>query len=262
MMLSLHTLSVKLGGRNVLHSVSAEIAAGQVTGLIGPNGAGKTTLMRAAAGLVPFDGKVAIAGQPLAAFSHQERARRIAYLPQARTLAWPVSVADLVALGRLPWQRFGAKPGDADKQACKAAMQHMDVAHLASRKVTELSGGEQARVLAARAIAQNAPLLLADEPAAGLDPAHQIAMMQALAALARQGSAILVSLHDLALAARWCDRLLVLDKGGLAAQGEPEDVMTEGLLEGVFGIRADMRRTPDGLLLTPTGLASKTERAA
>lgn len=260
-MLNLQALSAKLGGSNVLHSVSAEIAAGHVTGLIGPNGAGKTTLMRAASALIPFEGQVLIAGQPVQALSHQERARRIAYLPQARMLAWPVSVADLVALGRLPWQRFGAKPGLADVEACKAAMQHMDVVHLASRKVTELSGGEQARVLAARAVAQNAPMLMADEPAAGLDPAHQIAMMQALAALAAQGSAILVSLHDLGLAARWCDRLIVLEKGGLAAQGRPEDVLTDGLLDAVFGIKAEMRRTAHGLLLTPTGLAPQKERA-
>ena len=165
---------VRLSGRIVLDGANLALSPGEVVGLLGPNGAGKSTLMRALAGQVERSGAVLIDGQDIAALAHQERARRIAYLPQARLIGWPLAVEKVVGLGRLPWQAFGRKAGPEDAAIVREAMAVMDVTHLAARPATELSGGEQARVVAARAIAQATPFLLADEPASGLDPAHQI----------------------------------------------------------------------------------------
>jgi len=255
MRLSARSVSVSLSGRQVLEDVGLELREGEVAGLIGPNGSGKSTLMRALAGLLPAAGTIEIGGRAVAALPAAERARIVAHLPQARVIGWPLGVENLVQLGRHPWLGFGRGPGPRDREICREAMELMDVTHLAARIVTELSGGEQARVLAARAVAQDTPLLIADEPASGLDPAHQMTMMMALRELAARGRGVLVSLHDLGLAARWCDRVLVLDDGRIVAEGEPEAVLTAERLKQVFGIRAHIGRDADGLLLAPTGLA-------
>ena len=169
-------LTVRRGGRAVLRDVALSVGAGECVALLGPNGAGKTTLLRALLGLVPFEGRSSLAGlAPL------ERARRAAWLPQTREIAWPVPVRDLVALGRHPHSRGGP----AGSAAVDAALTRLGLQGLADRPATALSGGEQARVLLARALAQETPLILADEPVAGLDPARQIEAMATLAALAR-----------------------------------------------------------------------------
>jgi iron complex transport system ATP-binding protein len=248
-------LSVDLSGRTVLAGVDLAVRPGEVVGLLGPNGAGKSTLMRALAGQLAFAGSVRIGGRDAAALSVAERARLVAYLPQARVIGWPVSVEKAVALGRQPWLGFGARPGPRDAAICREAMAVMDVAALARRPATELSGGEQARVLAARAIAQDTPVLIADEPASGLDPAHQIAMMAAFGAIARRGKAILVSLHDLTLAARWCDRVVLLAGGRVAADGAPGAVMDAERLRAVFGIRVHVAEEDGRPVLAPVGLA-------
>ncbi|NNU80197.1 ABC transporter ATP-binding protein [Halovulum dunhuangense] len=253
-------LGLTLSGRPVLRGVELGLRRGEILGLLGPNGAGKTTLIRALAGQLRGTAPVLSEGADVARLGPEARARRIAYLPQARVVGWPVAVADLVALGRHPWLRLGQRMGPRDREICAAAMAVMDVAALAMRPATELSGGEQARVLAARAIAQDTPVLLADEPASGLDPAHQIGMMSALRRIAAEGRAVLVSLHDLSLAARWCDRLVVLDEGMIAADGRPEVVMQAALLERVFGIAARIERDECGLLVAPTGLAGMATR--
>ena len=254
MPLSASNVAVMLGGRAVVRDVSLRLQPGKVTGLLGPNGAGKSTLMRALAGQLDHAGTITLDGNPVRSMADAERARHIAWLPQAREASWALSVASLVALGRLPWHGWRRSRGVADQQVCDNAMQLMQVSGLAARPVTELSGGELARVLLARAIAQDTPVLLADEPAAGLDPAHQMSMMAVLRQLSGHGRSILVSLHDLSLAARWCDELVVMRDGGVAASGTPGDVMTAGILRDVYGINAEIGHDECGLWLAPLGL--------
>ncbi|WP_420838284.1 ABC transporter ATP-binding protein [Aquibium microcysteis] len=257
MELAARALDVDLAGRRVLRGVDLLVRPGEVVGLLGPNGAGKSTLMRALAGQIAHSGTVRIGGRDAASLSPGGRARLVAYLPQTRVIGWPVSVEKAVALGRLPWLGFAARPDARDMDICREAMRVMDVDALAARRATELSGGEQARVLAARAIAQDTPVLIADEPVSGLDPAHQIAMMAALGTIARRGRAILVSLHDLTLAARWCDRVIVLRAGAVAADGDPAEVLDAAMLAGVFGIRAHVAREDGRPVLAPVGLSAE-----
>lgn len=254
MQLSARSVSASLSGRTVLHQVDLTLRPGQVTGLLGPNGAGKSTLMGVLAGQLGHGGHVGLDGTNIAEMSDLVRARNIAWLPQARVLSWSISVEAVVQLGRLPWHDWRRVMSAKDRELCAAAMQLMDVTSLALRAATGLSGGEQARVLMARAVAQDTPVLLADEPASGLDPAHQISMMASLRQLAGQGRTVLVSLHDLSLAARWCDRLVMMKDGAIAADGEPNEVMTNEILREVYGINAQIGRDECGLWLAPLGL--------
>ncbi|MDR0808333.1 MAG: ABC transporter ATP-binding protein [Gemmobacter sp.] len=231
-------LMLRRGGRLVLDGADLVVAEGEFVGLIGPNGAGKTTLMRAALGLVPARGYSDLATLPPA-----RRARRAAWLPQAREIAWPVPVAHLVGLG--------AQAGGRDAAAVTRALERTGLAAFADRRATELSGGEQARALIARALAQETPLLLADEPIAGLDPAQQIRSMEVFRALAGEGRAVLASLHDLGLAARYCTRLVAMNAGRVVASGPPADVLTPELMRAVFGVTAFFADTPDGPVFQP-----------
>ena len=244
--LALDGLTVLRGDCPVVDDATLRVAAGEVVGLIGPNGAGKTTLMRGALGLLPHRGRSSLTDFPPA-----ERARHAAWLPQSREIAWPVSVETLVTLGRTPHLAAGQRPGPADRALIADAIATMGLSGFEARPATELSGGEQARVLIARALAQDTPLVLADEPIAGLDPGHQIATMTAFAALARRGKALVVSLHDLGLAARHCTRLVLIDKGRIRADGPPEAVLTEANLRDVFGITAHLTRGPEGVIFQP-----------
>ncbi|MEL6648636.1 MAG: ABC transporter ATP-binding protein [Pseudomonadota bacterium] len=245
-LLTLSKLSVTLQRRDVLRDVCFEIGSGELVGLIGPNGAGKTTLMRASLGLVPFSGQSSLASLPEA-----ERAKHAAWMPQSREVAWPLSVQTVVMLGRIPYLSSMHAPSEEDHAAVEGALAQMDLVHMRDRAATRLSGGEQARVLIARAMAQQTPLLLADEPVAGLDPAHQIATMQSFKALTDVGKSCLVSLHDLGLAARHCTRLIMLGKGGLVADGPPSEVLTKARLAEVFGITAWYQTTDDGPVYQP-----------
>lgn len=245
-LLELADLGVTLRQRDVLRGVSLRIDAGEVVGLIGANGAGKSTLMRAALGLVPATGR-----SSLAALSPAERARTAGWMPQTREVAWPVSVETLVLLGRIPHLGNGQQVRAADHEAVTAALTQMGLESFRNRKATRLSGGELARALIARVLAQETPLLIADEPIAGLDPAHQIATMQLFETLAHGGKSVLVSIHDLGLAARHCTRLVLLANGAIAADGRPEEVLTPNLLARHFGIRAHFAQTADGLIFQP-----------
>jgi len=244
--LTLSNLTVHRGPCPVVEDVSLSVAPAEFVGLIGPNGAGKTTLMRAALGLIAHRGR-----SSLARLSARDRARAAAWLPQMREIAWPVSVEVLVGLGRTPHLGPGRAAGEADRQAVAAALARLDLGAFANRRATELSGGEQARVLIARALAQEAPILLADEPIAGLDPAHQIATMRLFADLARDGKLVVAALHDLGLAARYCTRLLLMDRGRLVADGPPREVLSADNLARVFGLRAFTAETPDGPVFQP-----------
>ena len=241
-------LRVARGGRETLKGVSLRVAPGECVGLIGPNGAGKTTLLRAMLGLIPAQGR-----SNLATMSARERAKAVAWLPQAREIAWPVSVERLAALGRSPYAGSwgGGALSDSDKAAVDRAIARMGLEPLRHRPATELSGGEQARALMARALAQETPLILADEPAAGLDPAYQMEVMGLLADLAAQGRGVLVTCHDLGLAARFCSRIAVIEAGRIVADGPPAEVLTPELLERVFRISARIERTPEGLFIQP-----------
>ncbi len=254
MNLQVKNLSVVLGKRQVLDAISFDIEPGQLIGLLGPNGAGKSTLMRALNGHIAAAGAMQLGEHDLAAIGPAQRARLIAYLPQQRTIGWRLSVRDLVALGRLPWRAFGQRPNARDESAIARAMAMADIAPLADRVATELSGGEQARVLMARAIAQETPLLMADEPASGLDAAHQIMLMQSLKRLAAEGRTVLVSLHDLTLAARWCDQVMLLNEGKLAALGTPETVLSDENLAIIYGVTAHRAQDDQGLVIAPVGL--------
>lgn len=241
--LRLNGLTVNMHDRTVLRDISLQVDAGEFVGLIGPNGAGKTTLMRAALDLIPFTGH-----SNLAELSARQRARTVAWMPQSREIAWPVTVETVVSLGRLAHGRAGTPD---DQALVDAALDRMDLADLRHRPATQLSGGEQARVLIARALAQDTALLMADEPTAGLDPAHQIATMQTFAALAVEGKSVITSIHDLGLAARHCSRLILLGKHQLIADGRPSQVLTAKNLADVFGISAWLQDSDNGLLCQP-----------
>jgi iron complex transport system ATP-binding protein len=250
-LLGLRDVTVRRGRRAVLDGVSAAVDGGELVGLLGPNGSGKTTLMRAALGLLPAEGAIALGGAALGTLAARERALRASYITQERSIAWAVSVETLVGLGRTPHRATTA----ADRAAVETALVAMELGGLRDRPATTLSGGERARVLIARALAQDAPLLLADEPTAGLDPAHALLLMAAFRNLASGGRGVLISMHDLGLAARWCDRLLLLDGGRLVAEGPPEAVLTAERLAAVYGITAHIGRDDSGPILQPTGLA-------
>lgn len=258
-LLALDDVRARLGGKPVLRGVSCTVARGELVGLIGPNGAGKSTLLRAALGLTPSEGTILIGDRAASAMTARERSLRAAYLPQDREIAWPVSVETLVSLGREPHRIAFRPPGADDRAAVQEAMRRMDVEGLRGRRATELSGGEKARVLIARALAQDAPLLLADEPTAGLDPAHQIALMRVFRALTAEGRSVVASMHDLGLAARWCSRLILLDNGAIVADGGPGEVLTAGTLGSVYGITAHVAQAAGGLVVQPLDIAARAE---
>lgn len=236
---ALDSVSVDLGTRRVVRKVSASLRAGELVGIIGPNGAGKSTLVRAMLGLVPpSGGSVRIDGADIAGLPPATLARSLAYLPQGQTLHWPLNVERLVALGRLPHLAPLSRVSARDRRAVAEAMERADVAHLAGRAATELSGGERARAMLARALAVEAPGLVVDEPLASLDPGHQIDVMQLLLREARAGALVVAVLHDLTMAARHCDRLLLIDGGRLVADGVPAEVLTRERLAEVYGIDA------------------------
>jgi iron complex transport system ATP-binding protein len=238
-LLTARGLGVTLRGRVVLCDVSLSLSSGHLVALVGPNGAGKTTLLRALAGLLPSQGEVRVGGEPLSSLRLRERARRFAYLPQGHVMHWPLPVHDIVALGRIPHGATDpARLNTKDAEAVQRAMQATDVAAFSERRVTELSGGERSRVALARVLAVEAPVMLADEPTASLDPRYQIDVMTNLRNAAAGGMLVIVVTHDLGLAARFADTVLVLSEGKLVAQGAPAEALSETMMANVFRISA------------------------
>ena len=227
---------VRIGAAEIVRDTTLALRRGEFAVLLGPNGAGKTTLMRALAGLLPAEGAITIEGQSLTALPAQARARRIAYLPQGNVFHWPMPVEDIVRLGRYPHgDRFSA-PATGDLAAVKRAMAATAIEALAGRSVTSLSGGERARVALARALATEATILLADEPTVSLDARHQLIVMQLLRGAAHAGGTVLAVVHDLALAARFADTVLVMERGRIAVCGAPARVLTPALVADIFGV--------------------------
>ena len=245
-------LRVSIGGREILHGIDLVLSAGEVLGLIGANGSGKSTLLRALSGHWAYEtGRVLLLGKPLRYWAPADRARRLAYLPQRREIHAPLEVRDVVALGRVPHADPWSQPSEQDDAAVAEAMEIAGVMHLKHARATALSGGEQARVLLARALCTEAPVLLADEPTAGLDPHFQIQMMRVLRRRAGGGTGILVTLHDLSLASRFCDRLLLLHRGECVAEGESAEVLSAANLARAYGIEARSFRVDGREVLIP-----------
>lgn len=254
--LSVREVGVTLARRAVLQDVSLRAAPGEMVVLLGPNGAGKTVLLRAVLGLVQRDrGSVMAGGDDPARLAAAERARRIAYLPQSRPLAWPVRVRDVVALGRFAHGASPGRLGGEDAAAVERTLSACDLVALAERRCDTLSGGELSRVHLARAMAAETPLLLVDEPTEALDPLHQYQVMRLIRAYADAGNCALVVLHEAALAARFADRLAWISGGRIVADGPPEETLTPERMAEVYGVHAAVRRVEDDWVVAVSGPA-------
>ena len=256
-LLALKDAVVRHGRATPLKGLNLEVRPGEMVGLLGPNGSGKTTAARALMGLVRLDrGAAEIGGQSVAHLPAKDRARLVAYLPQSRQMAWPIAVREAIALGRFAYGAGVGRLSAGDQAAVDAAVAACDLGPLMDRDVTTLSGGETARVHMARALAAQTPALIADEPTAALDPLHQWTIMQVLARQAQAGGGVLVVVHDLALAARFCSRVVVLKDGNCLAEGPPSEVLTPQLLATAYGIKAAWAQDTEGQALVVRGPAA------
>lgn len=245
-LLELESVGVRLGGRQVLEQASLAVGVGDRIAVVGPNGAGKTTLLRAAVGLQRLQaGSARLSGEEVGRLSARTRAERVGYLPQERRVAWGVSARRVAALGAAT-----KPPPEADRRA-EAALRRVGIGpDLLDRSVFAMSGGERGRVLLARLLATEAPLYVADEPAAGLDPDAQLRLLDDLSDEARAGRGVVITLHDLTLATRWADRVVVLYKGRIAAEGPPLEAFSTAVLRDVFGLHGRWIATETGQILS------------
>jgi iron complex transport system ATP-binding protein len=257
-MLVIEKLEAAYGTRRVLQEVSFEVQRGEVLALIGPNGAGKTTLLRAINGtLRPQSGRVLVNGQDLTRLDEAQRARLMAVVPQAHQMPEAFTVWETVLLGRTPYLGWLGRPSERDRQAVASALQRTDAAELAHRRIGQLSGGEQQRVLLARALAQETPLLLLDEPTSHLDLHHQATLLNLALDLAHEHHlAVVMALHDLNHASLYADRVALLQQGRLQALGTPGDVLTAARLSAIYRMPLHVITHPDYdvPLILPDGL--------
>jgi iron complex transport system ATP-binding protein len=248
-LLDLTGVSVFLGKRLVVAEISLRIEPGQIVALLGPNGAGKTTLMRAALGLTPIEfGTASLIGDDPSLLSARARARRVAYLPQRPQSIWPISVEHLVALGRFAHGAAPDRLSAPDQAAVDAALEACALGPLRTRRMDEISGGEKARTHLARALAQHAPLLVLDEPTAGLDPAQALSVADILTAHAVGGGAVLFSTHDVALAARIAHGVVLMREGRLISHGPPRETLTRESLEEAYGRKGRLEQVGEALV--------------
>jgi len=240
-MIELRDVRVRLGGNAVVDGVSAAVPEGEWLALIGPNGAGKTTLLRAIASLVPFEGEIELDGRPVGGLGRSELARHVAVVPQEPSTPPWMTVAEYVLLGRTPHLGPLAKEGRRDREAAARALARLDLLTFGGRRLGTLSGGEKQRVVVARALAQEAPIVLLDEPTAALDIGHQQQAFDLLDGLrAESGLTLVAAMHDLTLAAQYADRMLLLDRGRVVADGSAADVLTEALLSEHYGASVEV----------------------
>jgi iron complex transport system ATP-binding protein len=238
-LLSAHQLGLTLGGRTLLQDIDLELRPGYFVGIIGPNGAGKSTLLKILAGIEVADkGEVLLRGTALQSLAPMQRAQQIAWLEQRPQLHWPLQVRQVVALGRLPYRT--RQDDAADNAAINQALASCGISQLQQRLFPELSEGEKLLVNLARILAVQSPLILADEPTAALDPRHQQQILSLLRQRASQGAAVVVVLHDLSLAARFCEHLLLLHEGKIVAEGTPRQVLTPEKLRATYDIDAEL----------------------
>lgn len=241
---TLDAVTARQGRKTVLEAASLSIAPGEVVGVVGPNGAGKTSLLRAGLGLLPLgSGQARLSGRSVGALKPEERARLVGYLPQERRAAWNLPARMIAALGA------SDLPEPEAESLARACLARVGAGDLADRGVLDMSGGERARVLLARLLATRAPLLVADEPVAGLDPDAQLLTLDLLRAEVAGGAAVVVTLHDLGLAARACDRVVVVSRGRIVAEGAPREALSPEVLASVFGLDGELIDTPAGLVL-------------
>jgi len=257
--IELRGVSVQLGGRTVVDRIDAAVADGEWLALIGPNGAGKTTLLRAICGLVPFAGSISLGGRSIAQLRRVELARLIAVVPQEPSTPPWMTAGEYVLLGRTPHLGPLAKEGRRDREAAARALARLDLLGYEERRLGTLSGGEKQRVVVARALAQEARIVLLDEPTAALDIGHQQQAFDLLDLLrAESGLTLVAAMHDLTLAAQYADRMVLLDAGRVAADGVPHDVLTEALIGSHFGASIDVVPVGDRLAVIPRRVTSRT----
>ncbi|PCI32740.1 MAG: ABC transporter [Alphaproteobacteria bacterium] len=263
MTLDAHNIHVTIKDNAILKGASLSVPKGKVIGLIGPNGAGKSTLLKAILGLTDIQsGQITLDGEELSGWSLKDRAKKISYAAQGAPVHWPLDVEHIISLGRIPhldpWQEIS----DADQNLIHQAMVKTDTLHLAKRLTTTLSGGERACVMLARAIVSDADYLCADEPIASLDPYHQLRIMDILRGLATDGHGVLIVLHDLTLAGRYCDELVLINKGQILAQGPVEQVLTTENLELAYHIKASRWQEEDDHFLSPWKISGRPDHTA
>ena len=245
-MIELRDLSAGYGRQAVLRGVSMELTPCKVLALLGPNGSGKSTLLKTILGLLPrLDGEILADGVPTGQMSPRQLAQKVTYLAQTRNTP-NITARRMVLHGRFPYLSYPRRDRAEDYAAVEKALDQADAAELADRTMEELSGGQRQKVYLAMALAQDTGTILMDEPTTFLDVGHQLAVMRTARLLAEEGKAVVMVLHDLCLALRWADELAVLDAGGLAGLGAPEEVFQSGLLDRVFGVAVGRVETPGG----------------
>lgn len=240
-------VDVEIDGVSILHKVGFEMESGGLYGLVGPNGSGKTTLMRALSGVLPFRGEILLQGRPIGSWKPRELAREMAFVRQHIPLSFDFSVSELVLMGRTPHKGWLAGYDDDDRDRLEEALRRVDLIGFEARSVLSLSGGELQRVFLAQALVQEARILLLDEPIAHLDVHYQFGFMELVSELVQHGHTALVVFHDLEMAARYSDTVLVMAGGRLIAAGAPEDVITSDIIARVFRMEASIHPTAEGL---------------
>jgi len=241
-------LQVALGGNPVLKGLAFALEEGRWNGLLGPNGSGKTTLLRAISGLIPYDGSLLLDGRDVSTWSRRAMARRVAFVRQTHSISFDFRVMDLVLLGRAPHKSLLSVYDHADESRASDALSRLDLEGFEERSFHSLSGGEQQRVFLAQALVQEADLLILDEPTTYLDVHHQFEFMEHVRSLVQAGKTVIGAVHDLEMAARFADHLMVLDRGRLVDQGAPAAVLTPDLLARVFRMKAAVSVTEDAPL--------------
>jgi len=259
--IGLSEVTVRLGGRPVVDGIDLDVAEGEWLALIGPNGAGKTTLLRAIARLVSYSGSISLGGRDIAAMQRAELSRMLAIVPQDPLVPPWMTVGEYVLLGRTPHLGPLAKEGRRDRAAATRALERLDLRGFGERRLGTLSGGEKQRVVVARALAQEAAIVLLDEPTAALDIGHQQQALDLLDVLrAESGLTLIAAMHDLTMAAQYADRMVLLDRGRVVADGAPPDVLTEASIASYYGASIDVIPVDGRVAVIPRRTTSATQR--